>query len=90
MVLIDDWWVLHVPTLFGEIMEKLVLDKKDLAASLGIGDGAVNSLMKDETFPKPFVLNKAKGATAQLLWLKEDIVAWLKDLAQRNQRVRKA
>lgn len=70
-------------------MEKLVLDKKDLAASLGIGDGAVNSLMKDESFPKPFVLNKAKGATAQLLWLKEDIVAWLKDLAQRNQRVRK-
>ena len=71
-------------------MEKLVLDKKDLATSLGIGDGAVNSLMKDETFPKPFVLNKSKGATAHLLWLKEDIVAWLKDLSQRNQRVRKA
>ena len=67
-------------------MEKLVLDKKDLAASLGIGDGAVNSLMKDESFPKPFVLNKSKGATARLLWLKEDIIEWLKTVATRNQR----
>lgn len=42
--------------------------------------------MKDETFPKPFVLNKAKGATARLLWLKEDIIEWLKTVATRNQR----
>ena len=78
------------PPFFGGIMEKLVLDKNDLAAALGVGDGGVNSLMKDETFPKPFVLNKTKGATARLLWLKEDIVAWLKDVSQRNQRGKQA
>lgn len=71
-------------------MEKLVLDKNDLANALSTGESTINLLMKDESFPKPFVLNKPKGATQKLLWLKEDIVAWLKDIAQRNQRVRKA
>ena len=71
-------------------MEKLVLDKNDLAAALSTGESTINLLMKDESFPKPFVLNKPKGATQKLLWLKDDIVAWLKDIAQRNQRIKKA
>ena len=67
-------------------MEKLVLDKSDLGIALGVSDKSINTLMKDETFPKPFVLNKSKGATARLLWLKEDIIEWLKTVATRNQR----